>query len=353
VGRTLGSTRAVYTLDPRKVWELRLDAGRTQADLATAAGLSRATISLVERGRVAVSPGAARRLASALGVTPDELAAGSRPVGDPPTPSRQPTDNRLDPAAREAEDFIRSIDQLGDAAEFDSDRILYVEVQCPDETPLLHAVTRIVASVELNIRSFDAPVRQSASGNEQFHVLCLVNPIAPGSASRLRRALQQFLGRHKGTLKSIGEIAPESLIVGDQPPTHDDQIRIWIRQPAWPEPVELPAGKKYGVVIEPDSDPAITSLSVRGTVAAHDRIGLLRDVTEVLATEDVRLSRLTGWTDADGAYVVRFEARALKPAIRDQIKTRLEDLAEGVERQALAAEAETKPAGRTTRGKTA
>jgi methanogenic corrinoid protein MtbC1/DNA-binding XRE family transcriptional regulator len=59
----------------RRIRELRTEAGKTQAQLAEAAGLNRAYIVSVEHGRQNITVGAVLRLANALGVAAADLLA--------------------------------------------------------------------------------------------------------------------------------------------------------------------------------------------------------------------------------------------------------------------------------------
>lgn len=59
-----------------KLKELRDRASLSQMDLAEASGVSRATIADLERGKRPARPSTRRKLAKALGVTPQELGEG-------------------------------------------------------------------------------------------------------------------------------------------------------------------------------------------------------------------------------------------------------------------------------------
>ena len=54
---------------------LRRRAGLTQRELAARAGLTHSTVAYLETGKHAALPSTVRKLAAALGVPPDELAA--------------------------------------------------------------------------------------------------------------------------------------------------------------------------------------------------------------------------------------------------------------------------------------
>lgn len=56
------------------VRELRLKRKATQADIATSAGITPATLSLIERGQANPTWDTTRKLATALGATHSELA---------------------------------------------------------------------------------------------------------------------------------------------------------------------------------------------------------------------------------------------------------------------------------------
>lgn len=66
----------------------RLHRGLTQAELATASGVSRPNLSAIERGEREVTLSTLRALACALGTSPGALADGRSPYGEPLSLSR-------------------------------------------------------------------------------------------------------------------------------------------------------------------------------------------------------------------------------------------------------------------------
>ena len=78
-----GRDRAVAVAFGAELRERRLADGRTQVELAEAAGVHNGTVSLLERGRRQPSLGVAFRLSAALGLPRDGLAgATARRLGD-------------------------------------------------------------------------------------------------------------------------------------------------------------------------------------------------------------------------------------------------------------------------------
>lgn len=67
------SSVLALTVDALKLRTLRLSRAMTQRDLARAAGISRVTVTRLEGGLPA-SPYSLRRIAGALGTTPDAIA---------------------------------------------------------------------------------------------------------------------------------------------------------------------------------------------------------------------------------------------------------------------------------------
>ena len=77
---------------PGNLRRLRLAAGLKQADLAEFADVTDATISRIERGRLAPSQDLLQRLATALGGTESDLVAR---VSSPKKPTMRPAEARL------------------------------------------------------------------------------------------------------------------------------------------------------------------------------------------------------------------------------------------------------------------
>lgn len=103
---------------PGNLRRLRLAAGLKQADLAELADVTDATISRIERGRLAPSQDLLRRLAEAIDGTEADLVAR---VGVPKKPTLRPAEARLlavvrgweDPAI---DDLVRGVKLIAVAA---------------------------------------------------------------------------------------------------------------------------------------------------------------------------------------------------------------------------------------------
>lgn len=87
LGRTMADV-VVIPPDGRYLGDLRVLSGKTQPQLAAAAGISTAQLGALERGEVALTEPAAEKIAAALDITPRDVRtawrrARNRPAGEP------------------------------------------------------------------------------------------------------------------------------------------------------------------------------------------------------------------------------------------------------------------------------
>jgi transcriptional regulator with XRE-family HTH domain len=324
MSRPHGTSLAEVICDAGFATNKRHQLGLSQSDVAEIAKVSRQTVAKVEAGK-AVSRMTVDRIARVLSVDSSSLIASvrsnewkrpSRSVDErPPSASNIPTTSEI---GVELANVLYKL-YAGHGARHTSMPLFgFLQVEADDRVGLINDVADELASGGLNIRIAGTSPPEPDGSRTRGRIDIVVDRLNPLWMFFVRDRLYARLARDRGklTLSAEGTLdqfkARGLLAVSDLVPALSDAADGLI------DPRGIVNMKRWLKA---------TTVAARVTVRADDRIGLLRDVTAAVRSENVNIEALVASDlNAESQATIRFTMPAPGEAGWAAVRARLNDV---------------------------